>query len=98
MIYQHYRRTDGLTTSDSKTVLCTVVHHTVKIQSEYKFQGHRPYPGPASDVNKATHVKAKATTPKAKAMAFKAKANAKATASKAKAGNLWPQAKAKAKA
>ena len=54
----------------------------------------------SSDVNKATHVTAKATTPKAKAkaMAFKAKAKAKAAASKAKAGNLWPQAKAEAKA
>jgi len=38
----------------------------------------------------------KASVHKAKAMAFKAKA--KAAASRAKAGNLWPQAKAKAKA
>ena len=36
----------------------------------------------------------KASVHKAKAMAFNAKA--KAAASKAKAGNLWPQAKAKA--
>jgi len=68
-----------------------------------KLSGDEVLPCLCSDVNKATHVKAKATTPKAKAttpkakaMAFKAKAAA--ANAKAKAGNLWPQAKAKAKA
>ena len=52
--------------------------------------------GLSSDVNKATHVKAKAmaTTPKAKAKAMAFKAKAKAAASKAKASNLCPRDRA----
>jgi len=30
MIHQRHRRTDGQTTRDRKTVLCTIVHRTVK--------------------------------------------------------------------
>jgi len=30
MIHQRYRQTDGQTTCNSKTALCTIVHRTVK--------------------------------------------------------------------
>jgi len=34
MIHQRYRQTDGQTTCDSKTTLCTVVHRAVKTPYE----------------------------------------------------------------
>jgi len=31
MIHQHYRQTDGQTTCDGRTALCTIVHRAVKL-------------------------------------------------------------------